>query len=300
MKILIAGGTGFLGKALTDFFIRKGHHVVVLTRGQSGHKGNVRWLTWDGTTIGSWADELYDVEALINLTGKNVNCRYNESNKKEILRSRTDSVHVLSTALAQRKLQVPVWIQASSATIYRHAEDRPMTERDGEAGSGFSVDVCQAWEAAFRDVKEAKRKVVMRTAIVLGNEGGAWPLLRKLARFGCGGPMGSGRQYISWLHVSDFIKITEWLINEPTAQGTYNCSSPDPVTNYEFMNRVARIVRNPIRIPSPEWLLRIGALFIGTETELILKSRWVLPERLQDEGFQFEYPNLNTALSNLV
>ncbi len=299
MKILIAGGTGFLGTALVKSFIAKGDHVVVLTRGRTHRAGNARWLNWDGSTVGSWINELDGVDVLINLTGKNVNCRYSDGNKSEILRSRTDSVRILSMALAQRQMEVPLWIQASSATIYRHAEDRPMTEHDGEIGSGFSVDVCQTWEAAFAAVREAKRKVVMRTAIVLGNDGGAWPLLRRLAMFGCGGQMGNGSQYVSWLHVSDFIRITEWLISEPAAQGTYNCSAPEPVTNRDFMGRVARLVNAPIRIPSPVWVLRIGASVIGTETELILKSRWVLPKRLEAEGFRFGFPDLNNALANL-
>jgi uncharacterized protein len=299
MKILIAGGSGFLGTALIQSFLAKGYELVVLTRGRSRAERNVRWVNWDGATLGKWIEELTGVDVLINLTGKNVNCRYNERNKSEILRSRTDSVYALSRGIAQAGMNVPLWIQASSATIYRHAEDRPMTESDGDLSNGFSVSVCKAWEEAFAEVKEAERKVVMRTAIVLGRNGGAWPLLKRLAKFGLGGRMGKGSQYVSWLHIGDFIKMVEWFINEKHSHGIYNCTAPEPLPNREFMQRMSIGSSALIDIPTPEWLLRIGAFAIGTETELILKSRWILPVRLKEEGFKFAFPDLDSALSNL-
>lgn len=299
MKIIIAGGSGFLGTALVEALAKSQNEIVVLTRGNSRGNGNVRWINWDGFTDGSWITEFPGVDVLINLTGKNVNCRYNEQNRNEILRSRTDSVLALSRGLAKAGIKVPLWIQASSATIYRHAEDRPMTEVDGEIGEGFSVEVCTSWESAFAEVKEAERKIVMRTGIVLGKTGGAWPRLSNLARFGFGGRMGNGNQYVSWLHETDFVKITEWFIKSKSATGIYNCVAPEPVTNRNFMDLIASCSGSPVRLPSPEWLLRIGAFAIGTETELILKSRWVMPGRLQQEGFEFNFPKLQSAISNL-
>lgn len=300
MKIVIAGGSGFLGSALTKFYNIKGHNVVVLTRGKAHQHDNVRWVRWDGVNEGDWVEELRDADVLINLAGKNVSCRYNEENKNEILRSRVDSVRVLSKGLSRWSRRVPLWIQASSATIYRHAEDRPMTEADGEVGDGFSVEVCRAWEAAFEDVREADRKIVMRTSIVLGEDDGAFPRLVRLSRFGLGGKMGDGNQYVSWLHINDFTRMIIWFIQNENACGTYNCTAPRPLTNRELMTRIARKTSPLLRLPGPVWILRLGAILIGTETELVLKSRWVLPRRLEQEGFTFGHPNIEDALESLI
>lgn len=299
MKILIAGGSGFLGRALIDHFSNRGFEIVALTRGKQRHEKGVSWINWDSANLGGWISELRGIDVIINLTGKNVNCRYHEKNRLEILRSRTDSVKTISRGLAQAGVTVPLWLQASSATIYRHAEDRPMTEHNGEEGTGFSVEVCRAWESAFDKVQNAGRKILMRTGIVLGRDGGAWPVLRRLASLGLGGPMGKGSQYVSWLHVTDFVRMIEWFINNQSARGVYNCTSPGPLPNRDLMQHISERCGRLLRLRSPEWLLQAGARVIGTETELILKSRWVVPARLVDEGFQFSYTSIDKALIDL-
>jgi uncharacterized protein len=301
MKILIAGGSGFLGKTLTHHFKSKNHEVCVLTRRSSPHESTCRSVQWDGRTPGPWISELVDTDVLINLTGKNVNCRYTHKNKEEILNSRTDSVRVLRDAIARLERPVPLWIQSSSATIYRHAEDRAMTERNGEIGSGFSVEVCKAWEHAFADQNsEAIRCIIMRTGIVFAQEDGAFVRIRNLARFGLGGKMGPGSQMVSWLHIEDFVRIIEWFISHPQASGVYNCTAPIALPNADLM----RLVRSRLAVAygfcTPEWLLSLGAAVIGTETELILKSRWVRPERLLEEGYQFKFAEFGHALKTLV
>lgn len=197
MKIVIAGGSGFLGSALAQFYVNRDVEVVVLTRGASSDHGRIQYIHWDGVTIGAWVRSLDGADVLINLTGKSVNCRYNAANKSDILSSRINSVSVLGEALNKMKVPVPLWIQSSSATIYRHSEDKAMNEVDGEIGSGFSVDVCTAWEKRLNEeTLPVTRKVILRTGIVLGRAGGALPEFIALCKKGLGGAMGNGRQYI--------------------------------------------------------------------------------------------------------
>jgi uncharacterized protein len=300
MKIVLAGGSGYLGKSLVQH-LNRDHSIIVLTRGKTCVKENVAMVHWDGRTSGPWVNELDGADVLINLTGKNVNCRYNEKNKAEIMRSRIDSVTALANAMKALKRPIPLWIQSSSATIYRHAEDKAMTEREGEIGTGFSVDVCKAWEKSFLDVKLAHtRKVILRTGIVFGKGDSAFARLRTLARFGLGGSMGNGEQRISWIHELDFVRAISWIMQTPSASGIYNCTAPFPEKNKRLMQMIADELHTPIRVPSPEWLLKVGAVMIGTETELILKSRWVIPERLQQEGFVFKFPHAAKAVANLI
>lgn len=301
MKIIIAGGSGFLGASICAHFRSKGHHIVVLTRGKTRTEDCIRYVQWDGKSIGPWVAEFANADVLINLTGKNVNCRYNARNKDEILRSRIDSVKVLAEAISTTGECLPLWIQSSSATIYRHAEDRPMTEAKGEFGRGFSVDVCCNWEKAFDHLHlPGTRKVILRTGIVFGRTDGAFTRMRNLVRYGLGGKMGNGTQYISWIHERDFIRIVLWIISNPSRMGIYNCTAPAPIQNEACMQALREAYRAPLGLPSPEWLLKCGAWLIGTETELILKSRWVLPERLQQEGFVFTFPDFRKALTDLT
>jgi len=252
---------------------------------------------WDGQSTGPWGNELENSDVLINLTGKSVNCRYNKKNKKEILRSRLDATKVLGTALAAMKSPPPLWINAASATIYRHAEDRPQDEYTGEFGTGFSVDVCKQWEAAFfeQDIPGI-RKIGLRIAIVLGKNGGVMPYFFNLAKFGLGGRQGNGRQYFSWIHENDLAAIIDFLVANKRLKGIFNVSAPNPVQNNEFMAVVRKAVNMPFGLPATKWMLKIGVWLLRTETELILKSRWVIPGRLIEADYKFKVANIKQAV----
>ena len=300
-KLILAGGTGFLGRAIIDRFSAGCDQIIVLTRGAERTEKNVSYLRWDGKTVGKWFAEIDGADVLINLTGKSVDCRYNEKNKAEILSSRIDAAKVLGEAVAKAARPPKLWMNAASATIYRNAEDRPMTEYDGETGSGFSVDVCKAWEKVFDDVIAPEtRKITLRISMVLGKDGGVIPVLKKLVKFGLGGTMGSGRQFISWIHEDDFVNALQFFIEHEHTSGTYNLASPDPMPNKEFMALMRKEQHVPFGLPAAAWMLEIGAFFIRTETELILKSRRVVPTRLLEEGFTFRYPTTETALKQLL
>jgi len=307
-KIVIAGGSGFIGQATAA---RWGldNDVSILTRGP-GHEPNnaynsnasinVRYLQWDARSQGDWAASLKGADMLINLSGKSVNCRYTPKNKREILISRVHATDALGEAVRACPIPPKLWINAASATIYRHAQDRPQDEASGEMHNDFSVQVCKEWEAAFfAQTTPYTRKVALRTAIVLGH-GGVLVPFKRLALAGLGGHQGSGRQMFSWIHINDLCRIIEWNADRPEEEGVYNASAPGPVTNDEFMQTLRTTLNIPFGLPAPALLLRIGALLIGTETELLLKSRWVIPARLIGEGFVFQYPRIENALADLL
>jgi uncharacterized protein (TIGR01777 family) len=243
-------------------------------------------------------------DVLVNLAGKSVDCRYTARNRAEIFRSRLETTAELGRAVARAETPPPLWLNASTATIYRHADDRPQTEADGELGSGFSVDVATSWERTFFDAaRPGVRQVAMRTAITLG-DGSALTPLAMLTRFGLGGPQlggksGGGRQRFSWVHLDDVFRAMRFLESSDLA-GPVNISSPHPSTNREVMATLRRVLGVPIGIPLPRVALELGAIAIRTETELILKSRWVLPARLLDAGFVFDYPELEPALRQIL
>lgn len=306
--IVLAGGTGFIGHAMAAAWSKQ-NKVTILTRsikgaanntfGNNSAIANVNYVQWDGKTTGEWVQAIDDFDLLINLAGRSVNCRYNDANKKEILNSRLDAVHVLGKAVDLMQHPPELMINVASATIYRHAEDRPQDEVTGEIGDGFSVDVCKAWEVAFNALTlQQTRKVQLRMAIVLGN-GGVLVPYSNLAKSGLGGHHGNGKQMFSWIHIDDVIAMTEWLYEHKEQQGTYNASAPQPVTNSTFMKMLRRHYKMP-GLPAPKWLLEIATWLKGTETELLLKSRWVVPARLQKEGFNFRYPALKECLANLL
>ena len=299
-KIVIAGGSGFLGRALTDYFVKQNKEVVILSRKPGvSQQQHVREVYWDGKTLRGWNHELEGAEALINMSGKSVDCRYTEENKKLIYESRLTSTRVLGTAIRQCKVPPKVWLNSSSATIYRASYDKLMDERTGETGQDFSMDVCKQWEAAFNEsITPRTRKVILRTAIVLDPKGGALAPLLKLVKAGLGGKMGDGKQYFSWIHIQDFCKVIDWLINRP-ATGVYNVCSPQPLCNTDFMKLLRHSLNVPFGLPLPVSLLKFGAQLIRTETELVLKSRKVYPQRLLDEEFVFEFPDLKAAIENL-
>lgn len=301
-KVVIAGGSGYLGRLLATYYRKAGVEVVILTRWRhETDQSGLRYVEWDGEYLEKWVNELEEADALINLAGKSVNCRYNEKNKQLICDSRINPTRTLGEAVEICEEPPRVWINASSATIYRHANDRPMDEEKGEIGTGFSVDVCRKWEKAFTRVKlPLTRKIVLRTGMVLGGEGGAFVPLVRLARLGLGGKVGSGRQHFSWIHEEDFVRIIDFLIRGEELKGTYNACAPEAVTNEELMQLVRKAYHIPFGMPLPKILLEIGAFLIGTETELLLKSRWVIPTRLLRAGFQFKYPQLKAAVEAIA
>jgi hypothetical protein len=286
---------------LAEHFGDKAGSIVIFTRGAAWQKGNLRAVRWDGATPGDWQEHLEGADLLVNLTGKNVNCRYTEENRREILRSRLDATEALGKAVAAAGSPPRVWIQFTSATIYRHAEDFAMDEIAGETGYGFSVDVCQKWEKAFwAQPAPHTRKVALRTSIVLGRRDGAFPRLLNLVRLGLGGRQGNGRQYVSWIHESDVAGIVEWVAGNESVSGVYNCTAPGPVPNAQLMQTIREAYGVPAGLPAPTWLLEIGAELIGTETELILKSRWVVPAKLLQAGYLFQFPQLVPAVHDLI
>ncbi|MFX3626015.1 MAG: TIGR01777 family oxidoreductase [bacterium] len=297
-KIVIAAANGYLGKILAKYFTNKGFEVIGLCRKQTILE-NAECVLWDGKSLGNWAKELEGATALINLAGKSVDCRYTDENKQLILSSRVESTKVLGEAVSNCINPPKVWLNSSSATIYRHAEDRNMDEDTGEIGGGFSVDVCKTWEHTFFGCNTPQiRKVAMRISFVLGNDGGAYPTLKKLVKLGLGGKMGQGTQYISWIHEKDFCKAVEFLIGNKV-EGAVNLSSPNPVQNRTFMGAMRKRYNIPFGMPQPKWLLEFGAKIIKTETELTLKSRRVVSKRLADRGFEFKHEKLDDALKNL-
>ena len=300
-KIILAGGTGFLGQAIINRFNTSDTQIIVFTRGSSRKEKNVSYLNWDGKTNGNWVNELEGADVLINLSGKSVDCRYNEKNKAEIISSRINATKVLGGAINKTKNPPKVWLNCASATIYRNAEDRPMDEFDGEIGTGFSVDVCKQWEQSFNEAKTPNtRKVALRISMVLGKGGGVIPVMTKLVKAGLGGKMGNGKQYISWIDEEDFLNALVWLIENEKALGVYNLAAPEPIPNKEFMKLMRNRLHKRIGLPAAEWMLRIGAVFLKTETELILKSRRVVPTKLLNEGFKFKFPSAEQALEKLL
>ena len=291
-KIVLAGGTGFVGKYLKTKFSELGYEVKIISR----QNNSIQW-----TDLISIQEAIDNSEMLINLAGKSVDCRYNKKNKEEILRSRAETTKILGDIILKCKNPPELWINSSTATIYRHAEDRPMTESDGEIGSGFSVSVAKEWEKTFFDFRLPKtRQVALRMAIVLGKDGGVMIPFKNLVRFGLGGKQGNGNQMFSWIHIADLFGIIQFLQSNKKMTGAYNCSAPKPVSNETLMQSLRQAINVKFGLPSPKLLLKIGAIIIRTETELILKSRWVIPERLTKAGFQFQFSTIDKALINIL
>jgi uncharacterized protein (TIGR01777 family) len=291
-KVVIAGGSGFIGKYLKTKFEQLSYNVIAISR----QKG---FLNWNETA--KIVDALNNSAILINLAGKSVNCRYTKENKQEILISRTSTTKMLGNAIEKCTNPPSLWINAGTATIYRHAQDRPMTENNGELGKGFSVNVAKAWEQAFFDFTlPHTRQVLLRMAIVLGKNEGVLKPLKNLVNFGLGGKHGSGNQMFSWIHIEDLFRIILFLNTHEKLHGIFNCSAPNPVTNKILMQKLRESMNIKVGLPSPKWLLEFGAVFIKTETELVLKSRWVLPEKLLNADYHFNYPEIKMAINDLI
>lgn len=352
-KIVIAGGTGFIGQAMARYF-GKNNHVLILSRqsvnGQNNGYGsdllkasdgyNITYWRWDGKNVERhWLNDIDGADIVINLAGKSVNCRYNDRNKREVLESRVQATQVLGQAIRMVKKAPALWINAASATIYRHATDRPQDEIHGEVSElkrdnmpwslldrlrfagkrvkaallhgkqseqyqalakDFSVGICQQWERAFfEEATPGTRKIALRAAITLG-EGGVMVPYFNLLKAGLGGYQGSGDQRYSWIHEEDLCRIVEWSYEHAEAAGVYNCAAPNAVTNKAFMDTLRAATGHRFGLPAFTWMLELGAALIGTETELILKSRWVTPGRLLQEGFRFRYTEARQAIADIV
>lgn len=290
-KVILAGGTGFIGQYFEEKLKQLGYDVHIISR-------SPRHISWNDSA--AIIEALEDSAMLINLAGKSVDCRYNDKNKEEILRSRVETTKRLGEAILACRIPPRLWINSSTATIYRHAEDRPMTELDGEIGTGFSVDVAKAWEDAFFSFDLSQtRQAALRISIVLGKHGGVMTPYRNLVKFGLGGVQGSGNQKFSWIHIDDLFRIVLFIKENEGVSGVFNCAAPHPVTNREFMHQLRTAMNVRVGLPSPKWLLELGAFIIRTETELIVKSRWVIPQRLEQQGFRFQFDQVNKALADL-
>jgi uncharacterized protein (TIGR01777 family) len=295
-RVVIAGGTGFLGTALTRDLLDAGNEVVVLTRTPRKRTDGAVEMAWDGRTAGDWVATVDGARAIVNLAGKSVNCRYTEANRREIVASRVDSVNAIDGAIQAATSKPPVWIQAGSLAIYGNPSDR-ICDESAPPGVGFSVETCLSWERAFANARSnATRQVMLRIGFALAPGGGALEALAGLARRFLGGTTGSGMQFISWLHVEDLNRMTRWAIERDDMEGTFNATGPNPVTNREFMRELRRAVGRPWSPPVPEWAVRLGARLMGTEAELALTGRRCVPARFLSMGFKFKHPNLRDAL----
>ncbi len=298
-KVILAGGSGFLGQALGRTLAAEGWEVVVLSRHRRAGAA-FREVAWDGATAGPWAADLDGADALVNLTGRSVDCVHNAANRRLILESRVNSVRALGAALAGCRRPPPVWVQCASLAIYGDAGDRVCAE-DAPVADDFSAQVCRQWEAAFAAVPApATRKVCLRIGLVLGPGGGALGPLAALTRWFLGGTVGSGRQYLSWLHHGDMNDLFRQAIARPDLTGAYNACTANPVRNAEFMRELRAALGRPWSPPAPEWAVRFGARFLlRTDADLALTGRRCMPARLLAQGVSFKYPDLRPALREI-
>jgi uncharacterized protein len=308
MKIVIPGGSGQVGTILARAFHGRGDDVVVLSRRAVARPWPV--VAWDGATMGNWQREIDGCDVVINLTGRSVNCRYSAAHREEILQSRVRSTRVVGQAIAQSACPPRVWLQASTATIYAHRYDHPNDEHTGILGGResntpgtwrFSIEVARAWEQAFQEAATAgTRKIALRSAMTLSPDpGGVFDTLLALTRHRLGGRAGHGRQFMSWIHDEDFVSAVQWLIGRDDIEGVVNVASPHPLPNGEFMRVLRDACGVSFGLPASRWMLEIGAVFMRTETELILKSRRVVPAKLLEHGFMFRFPHWSDAARDL-
>ena len=309
MKVVIPGGSGQVGTVLARAFHERGDEVVVLSRTQNK---SVPWriARWDGESLGDWASEIERADAVINLAGQSVNCRYTAENRRLITDSRVNSTRAVGQAIAQSDNPPRVWLQASTATLYAHRYDAPNDEATGIIGGSepnapdtwrFSIDVVKKWELELNAAATpTTRKVLMRSAIVMSpGAGGPFDMLLRLVRFGLGGRFGDGREFVSWIHDQDFVRTVDWLIQHEELAGAVNLAAPNPLPNSEFMQTLRKAWGIPFGLPATEWMLELGAFVLRSETELMLKSRRVVPTRLLQSGFTFQFPTFTEAARDL-
>ena len=309
MKIVIPGGSGQVGTVLARAFHERGDEVVVLSRSETT---TLPWrvVIWDGETLGEWTAEFEGADAIINLAGQSVNCRYTEANRRIITESRVKSTRIVGQAIAETNNAPRVWLQASTATLYAHRYDAANDEATGIIGGSepnapdtwrFSIDVVKKWEREFNAAATPlTRKILMRSAIIMSpNQGGPFDVLLRLVRFGLGGASGNGKQFVSWIHDQDFVRTVVWLIQHEELQGPLNLAAPNPLPNAEFMRKLRQAWGMPLGLPATEWMLELGAWLLRSETELILKSRRVIPTRLFESGFTFQFSTWAEAARDL-
>jgi uncharacterized protein len=309
LRIVLIGGSGRVGTLLAKYFDQQRDEVCVLAR--TTFSAPWRVVAWNGLQLGEWVKVLDGADVVINLAGRSVDCRYHAANKAAILESRIRSTSLVGQAIQTLSKPPSVWLNASTATIYRHATDRAMDEETGELGGTetgvpdtwrFSIEVATRWEETFFCAVTPKtRKVALRSAMTMSSDrGGVFDALLRLVRFGMGGRLGSGQQYVSWVHETDFVRAVEFLIANERIDGVVNVASPNPLTNADFMKNLREAWGTRLGVSSTERMLEVGAFFLRTETELILKSRRVIPGRLLREGFIFEFPEWREPAKELV
>ena len=300
-RLIMPGGAGYLGRHLAPWFAGRGWDVTILSRRAEVVDG-ARSIAWDGKSLGQWAVAIDGADVVLNLAGRTVNCRYTAANRREIYASRLESTRVIGQAIAAAGNPPVLWLNSASATIYRHAEDRPMDEATGEIGTGFSVDVCQKWEAELSAADTPRtRKVALRSAMVMGpGKDGVFGAFFGIVRKRLGGTLGPGTQRVSWIHLDDFCRAIEFLIDHPEIEGPVNLSAPGAIPNRQFMRELRQAAGVKIGLPATRWMLAIGAFFLRTETELLLKSRWVAPGKLTAAGFELQFPTWAEAAKELV
>jgi uncharacterized protein (TIGR01777 family) len=308
MKIVIPGGTGQVGHVLVKTLLARGDEVVVLSRGGASA---ARVVEWDGRTLGSWASVIDGADVVINLAGRSVNCRYTDANLKAMMDSRVDSTRAVGLAIERATRPPRVWLQMSTATIYAHRFDAPNDEATGVIGGSepdapgywkFSIDIAEAWERAQQEANTPQtRKVALRSAIILSpDRGGIFDVLLGLTRVGLGGPIAGGRQFVSWIHERDFTRAVELLIARDELHGPVNLAAPNPIPQRDFMAALRSAWGTRLGLPAMKWMVEIGAFFLRSDTELTLKSRRVVPGRLLDAGFTFDFPEWPAAARELV
>jgi uncharacterized protein (TIGR01777 family) len=299
-KIVITGGSGFLGKSLARHLSSKGYKVIIVSRHSPADPGPWTHKNWDGINNDDWSKELEGASAVVNLAGRSVDCRKTPKNCAEILDSRVNSVNALGEALEALSSPPKVWIQMSTAHIYGDPPTELCTE-DSPLGEGLAPKVGEVWEKAYKEhAPNSVRQVILRTSFVIGNSGGAFPKLKALAKYGLGGKAGNGKQGISWIHEKDMNELMQQCIEDNKYNGTYIATAPEPVSYATFMASLRRALRSPVGLPAPAWLIRLGAkLILRTDPELILLGRYCKSTRLEEEGFRFKFPDINEALEDL-
>ncbi|HEX2718777.1 MAG TPA: TIGR01777 family oxidoreductase [Gemmatimonadaceae bacterium] len=309
MRIVLPGGTGQVGTVLARALRAEGHDVFILSRSPA-RSPYATVFHWDARTLGPWKAVIDGADVMINLAGRSVNCRYDDANRREIMDSRVESTRVLREAIARASRPPRVWLQSSTATIYAHRFDAPNDERTGIVGGlepnapdtwRFSIDVAKAWEREATSVALPNTRLVMlRSAMVMSaDRGGIFDTLLRLVRLGLGGSAAGGRQFVSWIHDHDFVRAVRWLIDHDEIDGAVNVAAPEPLPYRDFMRTLRRAWGMPIGLPATRWMLEIGAFLMRSETELVLKSRRVVPGRLLENGFHFDFPSWQHAAQDL-
>ena len=298
-RIVIAGGSGFIGRALAGEFSARGHDVTVLTRTVHKRNDRIREISWDGRQPGAWAECLDGADAILNLAGSNVNCPHTEENLHEITASRVNSVNAVAAAIAQVKMPPQVWVQAGAVGFYGDTKDAPCDETSSR-GNDSLAEVCRQWEDTFNSAMVPQtRRVLLRIGFVLGRDGGALPVLARLTRWFLGGTVGSGRQYIDWIHIADLVRMFTRVWEDDSLAGTFNAVGPAPVTNAVFMRELRKALHRPWSPPAPEFAVKWGARLMRSEPSLALASQRCVPKRFLEAGFQFQFSELASALKDL-